>query len=98
MTIPFGLPLAEQEDLIKEMVDLGPLEREDDVDYVRGLIEDHVRYTGSDRGEYVLDHWPELQGSFVKVMPVDYRRALQEMAARQAQQAETAGAAASAPA
>ena len=23
MTIPFGLPLAEQEDLIKEMVDLG---------------------------------------------------------------------------
>ena len=82
----------------QEMVDLEPLESEDDVAYVRGLIEDHVRYTGSDRGEYVLDHWPELQGSFVKVMPVDYRRALQEMAARQAQQAETAGAAVSAPA
>ena len=57
-----------------------------------------MQHTGSDRGEYVLDHWSELLGSFVKVMPVDYRRALQEMAARQARMAEDTGTAASAPA
>jgi glutamate synthase domain-containing protein 3 len=82
----------------QEMVDLEPLESEEDIDHVRRLIEAHVQHTGSDRGEYVLDHWSELQGSFVKVMPVDYRRALQEMAAREAQLAEAAGTAASAPA
>ena len=82
----------------QEMVDLEPLEDDEDIAHVRRLIEAHVQHTGSDRGEYVLDHWAELLGSFVKVMPVDYRRALQEMAARQAQPAETAAEAASAPA
>ncbi|MDE0214932.1 MAG: hypothetical protein OXN22_12705, partial [Deltaproteobacteria bacterium] len=72
----------------QEMVDLEPLEDEEDIAHVRRLIEAHVRHTGSDRGENVLDHWPELLGSFVKVMPVDYRRALREMAARQARPAE----------
>ena len=72
----------------QEMVDLEPLEDEEDVAAVRRLVEAHVRHTGSDRGEYVLDHWPELLGSFVKVMPVDYRRALREMAERQARMAE----------
>ena len=82
----------------QEMVDLEPLEDDEDIAHVRRLIEDHVRHTGSDRGEHVLDHWPDLQGSFVKVMPVDYRRALQEMAARQSRMAEATGTAASAPA
>ena len=85
------------------MVDLEPLESEEDVEHVRGLVEAHVRHTRSDRGRYVLDRWPDLQGSFVKVMPVDYRRALQEMAAREAESADAgrerpAGTAASAPA
>ena len=82
----------------QQMVDLEPLDDEEDIGHVRRLIEAHVRHTGSDRGEYVLDNWAHLQGAFVKVMPVDYRRALQEMAARQARLAESAGTAASAPA
>ena len=73
----------------QQMVDLEPLDDEEDIGHVRRLIEAHVRHTGSDRGEYVLDHWSDLRESFVKVMPVDYRRALQEMAARQAQAAGT---------
>ena len=75
----------------QQMVDLEPLDDEEDIGHVRRLIEAHVRHTGSDRGEYVLDHWSDLRESFVKVMPVDYRRALQEMAARQAQAAEADG-------
>ena len=74
-----------------EMVDLEPLVDDEDVAEVRGLVEAHVRHTGSDRGEYVLARWDELQDAFVKVMPVDYRRALQEMAARAAEEAKTNG-------
>ena len=82
----------------QDMVDLEPLEDDEDIAHVHRLIEAHVRHTGSDRGEYVLDNWSELLASFVKVMPVDYRRALQEMAARQTRMPEVAGTAASAPA
>jgi glutamate synthase (ferredoxin) len=75
----------------KEMVDLEPLVDDEDIAEVRGLIEAHVRHTGSDRGEDVLARWDELQDAFVKVMPVDYRRALQEMAARAEEEAKTNG-------
>ncbi len=75
----------------QEMVDLEPLVDDEDIAEVRGLIEAHVRHTGSDRGEDVLARWDELQDAFVKVMPVDYRRALQEMAARSAEEAKTNG-------
>ena len=75
----------------QEMVDLEPLIDEEDVAEVRRLIEAHVRHTGSDKGEDVLARWDELQDAFVKVMPVDYRRALQEMATRAAEEAKTNG-------
>ena len=74
-----------------EMVDLEPLVDDEDIAEVRRLIEAHVRHTGSDRGEDVLSRWTEMQDSFVKVMPVDYRRALQEMAARAAEESKTNG-------
>ncbi|MEN8176360.1 MAG: glutamate synthase-related protein, partial [Pseudomonadota bacterium] len=51
---------------------------------LRQMIEDHLRYTGSEVARRILDSWQESLGQFVKVMPVDYRRALQEMQSRQA--------------
>ncbi len=48
------------------------------------LIERHVRYTNSSRGRSILDNWDKTLPKFVKVMPVDYRRALQEMQSAQA--------------
>ena len=42
-----------------------------------GLIEDHVRLTGSALGRRLLDNWEVLVARFVKVMPVDYKRVLQ---------------------
>lgn len=44
------------------------------------LIELHHHYTGSRRASHILSHWQEYLPRFVKVMPVEYRRALQEMA------------------
>ncbi len=43
------------------------------------LIERHHHYTSSRRARQILDHWAEVLPKFVKVMPVEYRRALQEM-------------------
>jgi glutamate synthase domain-containing protein 3 len=46
---------------------------------VLDLVRNHVRYTQSPRGQYVLDNWPRLISKFVKVMPTDYKRALAAM-------------------
>jgi glutamate synthase (NADPH/NADH) large chain len=51
---------------------------------LRLLIERHTHYTGSTCGRQILDNWRDYLPKFVKVMPVDYRRALQEMQAAQA--------------
>jgi len=49
---------------------------------LRKLIENHMHFTDSDRARHILDNWDEYLPKFVKVMPVDYRRALLEMQAR----------------
>ena len=49
---------------------------------LRELIENHQRYTGSDRARTILDDWVNYLPKFVKVMPVEYRRALHEMQAK----------------
>ncbi|HTN93967.1 MAG TPA: glutamate synthase large subunit [Gallionella sp.] len=52
---------------------------------LREQIEKHLRYTGSPRAKHILDHWPVYLNKFTKVMPTEYRRALQEMAVQNAQ-------------
>ena len=57
---------------------------------LRGKIEKHLRYTGSARAKDILDNWARYLPKFVKVMPTEYRRALQEIAAQQAKLKEAA--------
>jgi glutamate synthase (NADPH/NADH) large chain len=59
------------------MVELEALVEESEIWLVYGMIEDHVRYTGSRMGSYMLDNWENLVSHFVKVMPTDYKRVLQ---------------------
>jgi glutamate synthase (NADPH/NADH) large chain len=49
-----------------------------DESLLRGLIERHLRFTGSTRALALLDHWETTRGRFVKVFPHEYRRALGE--------------------
>ena len=51
-----------------------------DAERLRILVERHLLYTGSVRAKQILDNWDTCLGSFVKVMPKDYRRALTDMA------------------
>ena len=49
---------------------------EAEIKAVKARVEEHVSYTKSDRGQWVLDNWDELLPKFVKVMPRDYERML----------------------
>ncbi|MBR9972246.1 glutamate synthase large subunit [Magnetospirillum sulfuroxidans] len=50
-----------------------------DADRILAMLKNHVHYTGSKRAHDILLNWEYYMPKFVKVMPVDYRRALQEM-------------------
>jgi len=52
-----------------------------DADRLRILLERHVLHTGSAQAKALLDDWSITLGRFVKVMPRDYRRALQQLEA-----------------
>jgi glutamate synthase (NADPH/NADH) large chain len=57
----------------------------DDARRLKRLIQNHKRYTGSERAKHILENWKTCLPRFVKVMPVDYREALKKI--QQAQQA-----------
>jgi glutamate synthase (NADPH/NADH) large chain len=42
-------------------------------------LANHMKYTDSARARDILDDWASYRTRFVKVMPVEYRRALREM-------------------
>ena len=64
------------------MVELEALVHESEIWLVYGMIEDHVRQTRSSLGRRILDNWETVVSSFVKVMPIEYKRVLQARRAR----------------
>ncbi len=63
-----------------DMVDLEPVVDDADRAHLKRMVEDHLRYTGSSNARRVIDHWDRMLPRFVKVMPTDYKRALEERA------------------
>src|SRR6185437_228254 len=55
-----------------------------DAERLHTLIANHARYTNSKRAAEILADWPRYCRLFRKVMPVEYRRALAEMAKEKA--------------
>ncbi len=62
-----------------EMVDLESVIDDNDICELRTLLENHVKYTGSEKAKLVLDNWEEELPKFVKVFPIEYKRVLGEM-------------------
>jgi glutamate synthase (NADPH/NADH) large chain len=60
----------------KEMVELETMDASD-AEIVRGLLEEHVQRTGSRKAVELLDCWEAVIPKFVKVVPSEYRRALE---------------------
>jgi glutamate synthase (NADPH/NADH) large chain len=61
-----------------------------DAERLRFYIGQHAKLTGSVRAQQILADWKNYCGKFRKVMPIEYRRALKEMAAMQQQQPKLA--------
>jgi glutamate synthase domain-containing protein 3 len=61
-----------------DMVGLEPVVEEDDRTVLRHLIEEHLHYTKSESARRVLETWEDVLPRFVKVMPHDYKRVLEE--------------------
>ncbi|MBZ5759096.1 MULTISPECIES: glutamate synthase large subunit [Rhizobium] len=84
-------PVPEEDDMLEKLhhhggdlmhkgrVDVsGDMTRHDE-ERLYQLISNHLHYTGSTRAKLILDNWAEYRPKFRKVMPVEYRRALEEM-------------------
>jgi glutamate synthase (NADPH/NADH) large chain len=52
-----------------------------DAERLRILVERHLLHTQSARARALLDNWDAVLGKFVKIMPMDYRRALIDLKA-----------------
>jgi glutamate synthase (NADPH) large chain len=55
-----------------------------DAERLHQLIARHAHYTNSAKAKVILENWAHYQAKFKKVMPVEYRRALEEMSKHQA--------------
>ena len=83
-------PVEEEDDLMRRFHQDGDLETKGRVDILADmsghdeerlsqLITNHLKYTGSPKAKAILEDWASYRTKFVKVMPVEYRRALREM-------------------
>lgn len=61
-----------------ESVQLEAVEAPEDIDELRELIAKHQKYTQSTVAEKILEAWDVELANFRKVMPIDYKRALEE--------------------
>jgi glutamate synthase (NADPH/NADH) large chain len=96
-------PVAEEEELMLEhyhhggdldfhgRVDvMGDMTRFD-AERLHQLVANHAKYTGSERARRILDNWSECKSKFRKVMPVEYRHALEQLQSAQDQEELAAG-------
>ncbi|MDC7221976.1 MAG: glutamate synthase large subunit [Spirochaetales bacterium] len=72
-----------------DMVDVEPLVEEEDKAELKALIEKHIGYTKSKIGMQIIESWDESLPLFVKVMPLDYKKALEKIKAEESKFTES---------
>jgi glutamate synthase (NADPH/NADH) large chain len=61
-----------------EMVELSLLEDSMDSKELHALISNHYKYTQSTKAKAILDNWKEHMDRFIKIVPIEYKKVLQE--------------------
>jgi glutamate synthase domain-containing protein 3 len=56
-----------------------------DIANLKEIVEEHYNFTASSRARMILDAWDEWLPRFIKVMPEEYRRVLEERRRREAE-------------
>jgi len=72
-----------------DMVELESIWHNEDKKLLKELIEKHYKWTQSKQAQRVLNSWSDILGRFVKVVPIDYRKALEKMRAAEQRHTET---------
>ena len=62
------------QNLNKAMISVETMENKYDVIELKAMIEEHVKETGSKRGQMVLDHFDVYLPKFKKIIPNDYKK------------------------
>ena len=62
-----------------EMVELENL-LDSDIKKIISLLKNHIKYTESPKAINIISNWSKAKNNFIKVMPTDYKRALEMMA------------------
>ena len=75
-----------------DMVELESVWLKKDKELLYDLIQRHFSLTQSRQARRILDAWPDMVGRFVKVFPIDYRKALEKMRAGEQRHSETTAA------
>ena len=73
-----------------EMVDLEPVAENEEREFLKKAIERHAKFTGSKYAKSILASWEEMLPRFVKVMPMDYKKALAKLKERQSERSDVA--------
>lgn len=66
-----------EENINLEMVELESLD-EEDIQTIYNMINKHYEFTGSELAGNLLDNWEDILPNFIKVMPTDYKRVLEQ--------------------
>jgi glutamate synthase (NADPH/NADH) large chain len=65
-----------------DMVSLESPDQPEDIETIKRLLQNHLKLTGSSVAKGILDDWERELRWFVKVMPNDYRKALEKKASQ----------------
>ncbi len=66
--------------LNKQMVEMETSLHKNDLDELRAMITDHVKYTGSVKGKAILDDFDHYATMFKKIIPTDYKTMMKNIA------------------
>ncbi|MGJ7919884.1 glutamate synthase large subunit [Neobacillus sp. LXY-4] len=76
--------LAEDHEEVKalcnhEMIEFDTLTDFAEINEVKDMVLKHHQYTGSPNADFVLNNWSDLVGKFLKVIPKDYKRMMNQI-------------------
>ena len=69
--------------LNKELVSFTAVSEKQDIAILREMIEEHVKETGSIKGQEILSRFGEYASKFKKIIPYDYQRMMEAIAANE---------------
>ena len=61
-----------------ETIDFDPIEDNDAIN-LKNLIKNHIKFTNSEKGVFIIENWETTLSDFVKVMPKEYKLALKRI-------------------